>query len=221
MNFLGGMFSGMMPSLINAGSSAAAAGIAYKGTQDTNRAAREIAREQMEFQSHMSNTAYQRAVRDMKMAGINPILAAGGGGASTPSGSSAQVGNALGDAVSSAVSASRTIAEVKNLEATNENLKEQNKQIAADTVFKAAQTGVANAQAEAIKNDNAKKYVQNTFWRWGADFVRGFERTGASAFLQNYRRVGGKLEQHFPKAVKTFKETHRKGDYSRAGFSGH
>jgi len=46
---------------------------------------------QRDYETQMSSTAYQRGVRDMKAAGINPILAAGGGGASTPSGSSANV----------------------------------------------------------------------------------------------------------------------------------
>ena len=40
-----------------------------------------------EWQEHMSSTAYQRAVEDMKKAGINPILAFANGGASTPGGS--------------------------------------------------------------------------------------------------------------------------------------
>lgn len=62
-----------------------------------------------EWQEHMSNTAYQRAVEDMKKAGINPILAFANGGASTPGGSAGTIsGASMGLSSSSALGVSRS-----------------------------------------------------------------------------------------------------------------
>ena len=62
-----------------------------------------------EWQEHMSNTAYQRAVEDMRKAGLNPILAFSNGGASTPGGSAGTIsGASMGLASSSALGISRS-----------------------------------------------------------------------------------------------------------------
>ena len=68
-----------------------------------------------EWQEHMSNTAYQRAVEDMKKAGLNPILAFANGGASTPGGSAGTIsGASMGLASSSALGVSRSSGFVPN-----------------------------------------------------------------------------------------------------------
>ena len=89
----------------------------FFGQRSANQQNRAIMREQMAFQERMSNTAYQRAVKDMEAAGINPMLAFMKGGASTPGGAGATMQSETAAGVNSALASAQLSAQLEQIRA--------------------------------------------------------------------------------------------------------
>jgi hypothetical protein len=115
-------------SVIGAGIGAAASLFGGKSQNDANA---RMAQQQMDFQERMRATQYQTTVADLKAAGLNPMLAYTQGGAGTPVGATAQMGNPLGEAGTSAREAAMALANYQQLTTQNKLTQEQANQSAA------------------------------------------------------------------------------------------
>ena len=106
-----------------------AGGASLLGGVFGNKSSAKEAEKNRSFQEDMSNTSYQRAVADMKAAGINPMLSAKVGGASTPSGSQAEQRDVVTPAVQSAVAARTASAQLQNVEQQTRIGQEQEREL--------------------------------------------------------------------------------------------
>ena len=141
--------------------SAISGGLSFLGQSGANKTNMDIAQNQMNFQQQMSNTSYQRAVKDMQAAGLNPMLAYSQGGATTPSGASTQVQNKLGagvqayqqsQATSSAAALQRE--QIKTIDPTIQNTQSQ-------TMLNSANAALSAANAKKVEAETANAIAQN------------------------------------------------------------
>lgn len=105
-----------------------------------------------DFQREMSDTSYQRGVADMRAAGLNPILAAKLGGASTPGGAMATIP----DLGATMVSAKQAETAETQMESNVEKQSMEIEKLAADIEATEAQTQVLKAQLPKIEAEVLK-----------------------------------------------------------------
>lgn len=169
----------MDPITIFAAASAVGSAFNIFSQNSTNNANRNIGRENnvfsaqqaqlnRNFQERMSNTEWQRGTADMRAAGVNPMLAVSQGGASSPSGNSAQ-GIATAnqqaarlDLASSARDAILLKSQKENIEAQTYAAKAQG--LAADTQ---AGLNLTRSQLEGLKIPEARLGAKVADSKWG------------------------------------------------------
>lgn len=138
-----------------------------------------------EFQAYMSGTSYQRAVKDLRKAGLNPILAVPGG-ASTPGGSFAPMGDPGTPAVNSALQArinkaqtyqareaTRLIRNQNTTEETKQSLNRAYKRLANENTRQAtalAQKTGHESDIRSIEKSIRSMDLQIALKRFGGDF---------------------------------------------------
>lgn len=158
-------------------------------------------KQNQEFAEEMAGSQYQRAVADMKAAGLNPnaMFGSGGGGgqAASPGGQATNPMDSGGDLMSSA----KGVIDMRQGLAQTDQVKENTEVAKAAADVQRANAKIAHSNADVIERENTayKKTLSSPAGEsaaalkkyGGNDAISGAMRTGTSMFGQASEALGG------------------------------